>query len=327
MNERFEKYILGKMDIDERINFLRELERNKDMRDEFSRYQNTDALFAFSDDVVDRDDSVRSYNAFIRRIQQNVVRRYVLRAASYAAAIALLVLSVHFYHVYYYQQSLTASDNTSLFVPAGQRVSLTLTDGTVVWLNAQSRLTYPATFTGNERHVAIEGEAYFEVAKDAKKPFIVTAGELEVKVLGTVFNIHNYPKENISRVSLLEGSVQVYKKDSPDKNVTLRPQEEVVFENNNLITSRIPNIDYFLWKDGIYSFDDESLGHILKKMELFYDIKIDVLDSDMLEWKYTVKFRQRDGIDEILRLLNKIHPFKINKDEEQNLVKISKFNK
>ena len=327
MNEQVEKYILGKMEIDERISFLRELEKNKEMREEFSRYQNTDALFAFSDDVVDKNESVQSYNAFILRKRRNVARRYALRAASYAAAIVLLVLSVHFYHVYNYQRQLLASDNTSLFVPAGQRMCLTLADGTVVWLNAQSRLTYPAAFIGNERRVSIEGEAYFEVAKDAKKPFIVTAGELEMKVLGTVFNVHSYPEETLSFVSLLEGSLQVYKKEFPDKNVTLISNQEVVFEGNTLKVGKIPSVDYFLWKDGIYSFDDESLGNILKKMELYYDINIEVQDSDMLDWEYTAKFRQRDGIDEILRLLCKIHPFNIDKDEENNLVKISKYNK
>jgi ferric-dicitrate binding protein FerR (iron transport regulator) len=87
---------------------------------------------------------------------------------------------------------------------------------------------------------------------------------------------------------------------------------------------RISDDDYFLWKEGIYGFDNEQLGHICKKLEIFFDIKIEVDDPEILDWRYTVKFRQRDGIDEILRLLRKVYPIKIEKNEEENTVKIKR---
>lgn len=315
------------MDTDERISFLRTLKTDKEMQKEFSRYQNTHALFALSDDVIDEADSISGYRAFVRRIKNKTVRKLTLRVASYAAAIALLVLSVHYYHLYNYQQLLDAVTETSVFVPAGQRLCMTLADGTNVWLNAQTRLTYPTAFVNGERRVSIEGEAYFEVAKDENKPFIVSTGNVEMKVLGTTFNVHNYAAENNSRISLLEGSLLVYRKDAPDKNVTLKPNKEVTVYNNQMVVDNIPSNDYFLWKEGIYSFESEPLGNIFKRLEQYYDISIEAKDTDILKWKYTVKFRQRDGIDEILRLLCKLHPFKISKDEENNLITISKYTK
>ena len=89
----------------------------------------------------------------------------------------------------------------------------------------------------------------------------------------------------------------------------------------------IPNNDHFLCKDGIYSFEEEPLGNIFRKLELYYDIRIEAENPAILEWKYTVKFRQRDGIDEILRLLCRIHPFKIEKDNDNNRVIIGKRSK
>lgn len=323
MNEQVEKYFLEEMDPDERIDFLRKLEYDKELQEEFNRYKNADALLSFSDSIVSQSDSIRSYKTFIRRMKQKDLYKFTLRYVRYAAAIALLILSVHYYHVHYYRDQLIASSETSLFVPAGRCVSLTLADGTTVWLNARSRLTYPAAFVDSERRVSIEGEAFFEVAKDEDKPFIVSSKGIEMKVLGTDFNVCSYSEENTVRVSLLSGSLHVYDKNAPEKNVTLRPREEVIFQDNNMIPGNIPSNDYFLWKDGIYSFEEESLSNIFKKLELYYDIHIEAKGPDLLEWKYTVKFRQRDGIDEILKLLCKIHPFKITKDEENNTIMVN----
>jgi ferric-dicitrate binding protein FerR (iron transport regulator) len=323
MNREVEDYFLRKMNRDERIAFLRELTSDKEKRDTFGQYQNAEALLAFSGDVDSPFDAVRSYKRFMRRMKLRTFYQYVYRTVGYAAVIALLVISVHFYHVYYDRHTVNIS-NMSLFVPAGQRVSLTLSDGTTVWLNARTRLTYPTAFVGDQRRVSVEGEAFFEVAEDKDKPFIVSVGGMEVKVLGTTFNVYSYSDEPLSRVSLLEGSVLVRNKISPDMEVALRPQEEVIFQNRTMTIGKIQNNDYFLWKEGVYSFENETLNNILKKIELYYDIKIEVKDPAILKWKYTMKFRQRDGIDEILKALCKVYPLKIQKIEEKSTVIISR---
>jgi ferric-dicitrate binding protein FerR (iron transport regulator) len=179
-------------------------------------------------------------------------------------------------------------------------------------------------FTGEERRVKLEGEAYFEVAHNRDKPFIVATGGVEIQVLGTSFNVQNYEQDNFSRVSLLEGSLQVYDLLAGSAGIILRPNEEVTIRNGEMHVAQMPDTDYFLWTDGIYSFTSEELGSILKKLELYYDVEIIVKEPSMLKWQYTVKFRQRDGIGEILRLLQKIHPFHMQKDERNNRIILDK---
>lgn len=161
MKEQIEKYFLGKMNTDEKIYFLRSLKKDEELQKEFSRYQNTNALFALSDDVIDKTDSIKNYNSFIHRINNRTIRKFLLQAVSYAAAIVSLVLVVHYHHIYNYQKQFIAATETSVFVPAGQRICMKLADGTNVWLNAQTNLTYPTVFTNNERRVSIEGESIF----------------------------------------------------------------------------------------------------------------------------------------------------------------------
>jgi ferric-dicitrate binding protein FerR (iron transport regulator) len=324
MKQQIERYFANELDVEEQLELLKKVESDAELSAEFARYQNTQALLSFSDTVVDAADSKRGYQLFRLRIKKQKTFRLLRQVAGYAAAAAFLVFFVHFYHVFHYHPDHEETTMTSLFVPAGQRIHFTLQDGTTVWLNTQSRLTYPSVFEGDERRVSVEGEAYFEVAHDMERPFIVTSGGMEMKVLGTTFNVHNYEQEDFSRISLIEGSLQVYDPENIAESVILRPQEEVTIRNNEMIVAPIKDANYFLWRKGIYSFDNEELSHILKKLELYYDIEIIVKDADMLKWKYTVKFRQRDGIDEILRLMQKIHPFKIRKDAENHQIVINK---
>lgn len=324
MKEQIERYFTGELNLNERMELLKKVESDAAVKDEFAQYQNTQALLSFSDAIVDPKESRSGYRLFLSRIQNQKSYRILRKTIGYAAAVVALLTLSHLYHVYTYPAPPQAVAETSLFVPAGQRVSLTLEDGTVVWLNSQTRLTYPTAFGRDERRVSLEGEAYFEVSHNDDKPFIVSAGEIDMKVLGTSFNVYNYAQEDFSRVSLVEGSLQVYDPLSGSAGIILRPDEEVTIRNGQMDVATIPNADYFLWKNGIYSFDSEEFGVILKKLELYYDIEIIVKEPFMLKWQYTVKFRQRDGIDEIMRLMQRIHPFRMQKDEENNRIVIDK---
>lgn len=176
-----------------------------------------------------------------------------------------------------------------------------------------------------ERRVEVEGEAYFEVALDRHKPFIVSSGDVEMKVLGTTFNVYNYPWDDFVRVSLIEGSLQVTATHTGHAGIILKPNEEIsIYEKDKPGVTAIPYADYFLWKDGVYSFHNEPLGNIANKLSMYYDVQIEVEDDSMLEWEYTGKFRQTDGIDEILRLMQRIYYFGITKEKEENRILLSK---
>ena len=210
-----------------------------------------------------------------------------------------------------------------LHVPAGQRAQITLQDGTEVWVNAQSTLLYPSHFSKKNRKVEITGEAFFNVAREKNRPFIVSTQHIDMEVLGTQFNVYSYPGAGYIRTDLVEGSVRVYQADDEKSNIILKPNEQVTIRGKDMTVSEIFNPDHLLWKEGIYSFDNEPLIDIIEKLQLYYDVKIVIEDTDICEIRYTGKFRQRDGIDEILRIMQRIQPFKITKDKENNIITLT----
>jgi ferric-dicitrate binding protein FerR (iron transport regulator) len=172
--------------------------------------------------------------------------------------------------------------------------------------------------------VTVSGEAYFDVAKNTRKPFIVSTQNLEMKVLGTQFNVYSYPGAEYIKTDLVEGSLMFYSKESPNASVTLKPYEQIVVKEGKMTVRKIHNSDYFLWKEGIYTFENERLLDIIEKLQLYYDVKIIVKDPEIFNVRYTGKFRQRDGIDEILRIIQKIQKFNVQKDTENNVITITK---
>lgn len=120
----------------------------------------------------------------------------------------------------------------------GSRSALVLPDGTKVWLNADSRLSYPEKFTAAAREVQLTGEAFFEVTKDAKHPFIVHTENIDVRVLGTRFNVRAYPGETSTQTTLLKGSVEVLLKNNNDKRVMLSPNEKLIVQNNTVTENK-----------------------------------------------------------------------------------------
>jgi ferric-dicitrate binding protein FerR (iron transport regulator) len=205
----------------------------------------------------------------------------------------------------------------TLTVPSGQRAHITLPDGSSVWVNAGSTLKYPSTFE-DERRVSVSGEALFEVAKDKEHPFIVSTGKMDVKALGTKFDVFNYPSHPLS-VTLFEGSIHVYKLDNENTGYVLSPNECITEVENGYQVSAISD-EATIWISGLYAFNRVKLKVILDKLELYYDTKIIVKCPAILDYEFTGKFRQRDGIMEVLRLIRKIYPFKIQKDEDTNTI-------
>lgn len=167
----------------------------------------------------------------------------------------------------------------TLYNPRGSKViSLTLSDGTKVWLNSESALKYPTAFNGNTREVEITGEAYFEVAKTAtKQSFIVRKDDVSVTVLGTHFNVNAYKDEDALRVTLLEGSVRVAQQtaNSNQRTATLKPGEQVS-ANGQLSTVVRPDLEEVMaWKNGRFQFGDGTdIKQIMKQLERWYDVNV-----------------------------------------------------
>jgi ferric-dicitrate binding protein FerR (iron transport regulator) len=167
----------------------------------------------------------------------------------------------------------TAVAYNTIATPKGGEYQVTLPDGTQVWLNAETSLRYPTSFTGSERRVELTGEAYFEVAKNAKQPFIVQSGETVVKVLGTHFNIMAYPDESIQKTTLTEGSVALSKGGGHE---ILKPGQAgtIAHGTNNIVVASTDIEQDLAWKNGNFYFQKTELSTIMKQLARWYDLEI-----------------------------------------------------
>lgn len=164
-------------------------------------------------------------------------------------------------------------DYHTITIPRGGQYQLLLSDGTKVWLNSASTLKYPVKFSKNERTVQLTGEAYFEVAKDKTKPFKVNVDDLDVKVLGTHFNIMAYKDEKAIKTTLLEGSVQLT---TPHKQVMLKPGEEgrLSYGSGSIDVQQVDAEEAVAWKEGYFVFDNEDIHTIMKRISRWYDVEV-----------------------------------------------------
>lgn len=193
---------------------------------------------------------------------------------------------------------------------AGEIKEITLSDGTKVWLNSMSLLMATEPFAEEQREVKLYGEAYFEVAPDAEKPFVVKTQLLNTIVLGTHFNVEAYPTNDVHEIALFEGKVQLNTEKNVDKKIILNPGERAYFTTK---TEKINVVKTDLgkpakWRDGILRFYDEDLFGITKKLERKFQKRILITDSVVGNLKYTAEFKE-ESLDRILGLLSKAQAF------------------
>lgn len=209
----------------------------------------------------------------------------------------------------------------TFIVPAGQRAELILPDSSKVWLNSKTEIIYPTHFGNGSRKIRLNGEAYFNVKPDNEQPFVVQTAQMDVEVLGTEFNVLAYPGDVAPEVSLLKGSVRLIAPGLSQPYI-MSPNEHVRLKDGKLYTSSIVRFDYFRWKEGILSFQDESVASIMDKLQLYFDVRIDVQQPGLLGHRYTGKFRVDDGVEQVLKVLQLEHEFTYTRDREQNLITI-----
>lgn len=172
-----------------------------------------------------------------------------------------------------------ANTYNSLSTPRGGQFKLTLPDGTRVWLNAATTLRYPVSFTGNERKVEMTGEAYFEVAANAKTPFAVVSANQEVKVLGTAFNINAYTDESSTKTTLIQGSVRVITvpatAGAKSTDVTLLPGQQSQLSNNGLDVDKDPDMEEVMaWKNGQLDLRNLDVKALMRQISRWYDVDV-----------------------------------------------------
>lgn len=196
-----------------------------------------------------------------------------------------------------------------VIIPYGKKSELLLADGTKVWLNAGSRLAFPSRFTRNTREVFLEGEACFQVAKNEEQLFIVKAGNLDVKVLGTHFNVSAYPADATIETVLLEGSVAVEKPNTfgfGKTEVLLKPTQKASFEKNESefkVTDEADVDLYIAWTYGWLKYERESLWSVLRKVERYYNVEIQLPVNYPGDDLITGKLDLKESLDGVMVVL------------------------
>ena len=194
----------------------------------------------------------------------------------------------------------------TVITPRGTEYLLTLSDGSRVWLNSDSRLKFPVKFSKGTRRVELVGEGYFEVAKDTSSPFIVNSGKLEIKVTGTSFNIAAYPDEKIVQTTLVSGSVDVSCPEcAATESVSLVPNEIAIFvpKIQKIEKKRVDITPYIAWHEGFLTFHDESLGSIAKKLERWYDLTFEFDQPETKELVFYGSIKRHENILQVLDML------------------------
>jgi transmembrane sensor len=211
-------------------------------------------------------------------------------------------------------------------IPYGKKSELLLADGTKVWLNAGSRLAFPSRFTKNSREVFLEGEACFEVAKNEKQPFIVKAGNLDVKVLGTHFNVSAYPADATIETVLLEGSVALQKPKTfglGKTEVVLKPSQKASFEKegSEITVTDEADVDlYIAWTYGWLKYERESLSSVLRKVERYYNVEIQLPDNYPGDDLITGKLDLKESLEAVMIVLADASRFEYRINDNKVLI-------
>jgi transmembrane sensor len=282
---------------------------------------------------------------------QKIVRKVVL----WPAIVVVLVIGALFFLFRFTGSGSPVLQNTArepektvsrITTKNGSKTNLLLPDGTKVWLNAGSSITYDSTYGQTIREVVLSGEGYFDVVKNKEKPFIIHATKINIKVLGTQFNVRSYPSDNTTEASLIRGSIEVTFKDKPDKKIILKPNEKIVVDNagntedvsttvqrNNLKKlHEIPGVDVkkltyeyktgtiieTSWVENKLIFQDETFDEIARQLERWYGVNIIFKTNHLKEERLTGSFKN-ETVLQALDALKFTASFKYSIDNNNNV--------
>ena len=216
------------------------------------------------------------------------------------------------------EQSTTDKDQViynTIIVPYGKRSQIELSDGSIVWLNSGSKLVYPVTFTENKRKVYLEGEGIFDITHRKDQPFIVLAENHEIEVLGTVFNVSNYPDEDTINTVLKSGSVQItYKTDSffeSDQVLKIQPGMLASYHKSkkNIASKKVDIKSHFSWRNGVFIFKHHSLKYIMKSLSRYYNVAIVINNKELETQTFSGHLDLKDTLKEVIDLINETSDF------------------
>ncbi|MEQ6120814.1 FecR domain-containing protein [Reichenbachiella sp. MALMAid0571] len=283
-----------------------------------------DATEAGDDSEIDNIIPINPYTLAAKESDKKKRRNY-FGLLKIAASVAILVaLSVFIYNRIQSEETLSSFDIITKENPKGQKSTIYLNDGSKVTLNANSKLSYSKPFSSDKRELILEGEAFFEVAKDAKRPFIVKTGNISTTALGTSFNILAFSNTKQVKVSLTTGKVRIdelSKDDGTSDAHLLEPGEELTYSPISGYTKTLFDIEEVTaWSKGIIYFKNADTEMVISKLERWYGVDIDTANENSRNWNITAKF-DNESLENVLRSLSYSEKFQYSIDEKNILIK------
>lgn len=249
------------------------------------------------------------------------IKNWALQSVKWAAVLAIAFLSSYLFFTWNADKEMLA--NNTISVPYGERVNLSLSDGTKVCLNSGTTFTYPSSFGKETRDVELNGEAFFEVSANKEKPFIVHTHACNVKVLGTKFNVNAYKSEHSFSTALMQGKVRIQNNSNPANVVDITPHYQATLSDGKLAVAEIKDYNIYRWREGLFCFEDLNLKTLMDTAEKYYGIEIIINNPDIVSRSFSGKFRISDGIDNLLRVLQRDVHFQYNRSEDESVIYIN----
>ena len=256
-------------------------------------------------------------------------RMLTLKQAYYVQATQTPQVSVEvaphrlYYHVKPSQPQSGIADSllyNTLIVPRGGEYSLVLSDGTEIWLNADSRITYPICFKGTTREVSISGEAYFKVSKYAGKSFVVKTHHGNIRVLGTEFNVKDYPDDKKLTLTLVKGKID-YGRQGMQRHFELEPNQQLTVEGQDPPVLQTVNPYYDIcWKDGQFMFQQQKLEDLFRQLERWYDIEVSYTDESLKQLHFSGELSRYKNVDTFVDVFERSAGIKMKIDGKRLIV-------
>lgn len=306
------KYIRNDLSFTEREEVISWVESNPDHQNRFNRIMACEINKMMSREepmpvkdhgIIEKADQRKSKKVKIRMIQRTVLGA--------AAAVLLAFVMYQFPEAdrqieqhHQEQLALTKVEMVEYSVNNGENRTITLPDGTVVNMNAQSSIRFPKTFDSEKREVYLEGEAFFDVVHDEERPFTVQTSDISIKVLGTTFNVRSYPGDERIETTLVTGKIELQHDEEESASTFLNPSEKAVFNKSDqkLVVDIVNSDDATAWKRGVLIFNQTPLKEVINEIERKYNVQFEIPSNELLEHQYTGTFDNLD-LKEVLKLL------------------------
>jgi len=317
MDDKWINYFTGELTKEEKEDLFSRLANDEKEKEEFSRIHNTWALMELLPQQNDDELAYKGEKLLIERRQKKSFRYHLVNTLKYAAILCIVFISG--WYLSTLSSKMGEESFTEIEVPNGQRVHVAFSDGSSVWLSPNTRMKMPNEFRKDTRLIELDGEGFFSVTEDKKRPFIVKSKGYNVEVLGTRFNVFSYLESPKYEICLTEGSVHVYNEKNKENGVILAPDEKAMLVDNLLVktTSNYSNEEFLA--SGIYNFQATPFIEILDYLGLWYNVRFQIRGVVLMNTKVNAKFRQSDDIENILTALQNVFQFRFTRLDDKTI--------